>query len=330
MSMTYQTYDTHPAAELFPMMDEREIKEMAEDIRLNGLREPITRCEGKVLDGRNRLKACDRAGVEPSFVELPPGESPVAFVWSKNYARRHLTISQRSMAAIKMQTMTAKESKERMSRGGTLAVRQGVEIIPQAEKGRTRDKIAEMAHVNPHYISDAMAIQEKAPELASKVAAGEMKIPEAMRALQGEGKETGDHDTQGPDMFDATLLVVDLAVGSEDRTRRSDILRTVIHQSIAAQAFNEPAVIAIREHYREGVVESLMPCRSAAPLDESWTELEAKTRIIQCHAFPLKCRRVKARTTTAMCDFDSRAHALKGRIENEIQRLGTKDETSGS
>lgn len=134
MSMTYQTYDTHPAAELFPMMDEREIKEMAEDIRLNGLREPITKCEGKVLDGRNRLKACDRAGVEPSFVELPPGESPAAFVWSKNYARRHLTIHQRSMAAIKMQTMIAKESKERMSRGGTLNVRKGVEIIPQAEK----------------------------------------------------------------------------------------------------------------------------------------------------------------------------------------------------
>ena len=46
MITTPLTYKTHPAAELFPMMVENEIKELAEDIKLNGLREPISMCEG--------------------------------------------------------------------------------------------------------------------------------------------------------------------------------------------------------------------------------------------------------------------------------------------
>lgn len=326
MTTTYHTYDTHPASELFPIMPEGEIKELAEDIRINGLREPITTFDGKVLDGRNRIRACDRAGVEPSFVDLPPGESPTAFVWSKNYARRHLTISQRSMAAINMQTMIAKESKERMSRGGTLAVRKGVEIIPQAEQGRTRDKLAEIAHVNPRYISDAKTIREKAPELASKVAAGEMKIPEAMRVLRGDKGTEGDGAASEPTSIDATLLVIDLAIGSEDRHRRKDILRAVIAESFAGQTCDSPAVITINEHYREGVVQSHMPCHAAAHLEESWTELEARTRIVSCQAFPLKCRRVKPKSIGSNFDLELHASRLKADLEKAAQRLIAKNE----
>ena len=37
------------------------------DIRANGLRIPITTFEGKVLDGRNRERACLLAGVTPVY-----------------------------------------------------------------------------------------------------------------------------------------------------------------------------------------------------------------------------------------------------------------------
>jgi DNA-binding Lrp family transcriptional regulator len=51
----------HPAAELFPLMPEAELKELAEDIKTNGLRAPIVGWasdEGQfLLDGRNRLDA---------------------------------------------------------------------------------------------------------------------------------------------------------------------------------------------------------------------------------------------------------------------------------
>ncbi|NIQ87292.1 MAG: hypothetical protein GTN83_21420 [Acidobacteria bacterium] len=44
-------YETHPAAELFPMMEEPELEALARDIEANGLRQRIVLFEGQVLDG---------------------------------------------------------------------------------------------------------------------------------------------------------------------------------------------------------------------------------------------------------------------------------------
>jgi hypothetical protein len=41
------------------MMDAASLRELADDIRANGLRKPITLLDGKVLDGRNRHEAKD-------------------------------------------------------------------------------------------------------------------------------------------------------------------------------------------------------------------------------------------------------------------------------
>jgi len=49
---------THPAAEMFPMMTDIELRELAADIQKNGLLEPVVLYHGVVLDGRNRLAAC--------------------------------------------------------------------------------------------------------------------------------------------------------------------------------------------------------------------------------------------------------------------------------
>jgi ParB-like chromosome segregation protein Spo0J len=60
---------THPAAELFPMLAEHQLKELADDIRDRGLLEPVWIVEHDgadvILDGRNRWQACVLAGVEP-------------------------------------------------------------------------------------------------------------------------------------------------------------------------------------------------------------------------------------------------------------------------
>ncbi|RWM19641.1 MAG: S-adenosylmethionine-binding protein [Mesorhizobium sp.] len=88
----------HPLAELFPMLSEKEIGELADDIVTYGQREPIVLLKGKVLDGRNRLAACRFAQVEPRFVDFE-GDDPLGFVLSLNLHRRHLTESQRAMVA---------------------------------------------------------------------------------------------------------------------------------------------------------------------------------------------------------------------------------------
>lgn len=98
-------YNIHPAANIFPMMSQEGLRQMAEDIREHGLQEPVWMHQGQVLDGRNRLVACDLAGVAPKFTQWVPRNSddtPYAFVWSKNGPRRHLTTSQRATLAVRM------------------------------------------------------------------------------------------------------------------------------------------------------------------------------------------------------------------------------------
>lgn len=58
----------HPYADEFPMASEEELEELTASVSTVGLIHPIILTpDGLVLDGRNRLEACKRAGVEPIF-----------------------------------------------------------------------------------------------------------------------------------------------------------------------------------------------------------------------------------------------------------------------
>ena len=68
-TVTESGMEFHAYALLFPQANDDVLNSMAADIGKNGLREAITTFEDKILDGRNRYLACQRAGVEPHFEE---------------------------------------------------------------------------------------------------------------------------------------------------------------------------------------------------------------------------------------------------------------------
>ncbi len=288
-------YKTHPATEMFPPVEANDLKELADDIRQNGLREPITLCDGMIIDGRSRLLACMKAGVEPVFKELAAGESPARYAWSKNYTRRHLTTGQRLAAAGKFNELVAKEAKRRMSRGGTLAVRQGMEIIPPHEKGPTRDKLAAMVGTNPHYISDFSMIKREAPDLANEILADKLTIPAAKRKIK-DSKKANKFETDGgetpimaecPVVYQAILTVADVVIGANDLARRDEIVRG-IHEAIKAkQTPAHPWLTIVRERYAQGILQS----HSFAGLDTlppNWESLEPATRMVSCVVTPTR------------------------------------------
>jgi ParB-like chromosome segregation protein Spo0J len=59
----------HPACLLFPKLVGPALDELAADIKDRGLIEPIVLLNGQVLDGKNRLTACQISGVKPRFVQ---------------------------------------------------------------------------------------------------------------------------------------------------------------------------------------------------------------------------------------------------------------------
>lgn len=89
--------DFHELSNKYPLMVGAEFKQLCDDILANGLREPIILFAGKILDGRNRHRACVASGVEPRYEEYV-GDDPEAFVDSLNLHRRHLSAEAQSKA----------------------------------------------------------------------------------------------------------------------------------------------------------------------------------------------------------------------------------------
>jgi N6-adenosine-specific RNA methylase IME4 len=153
----------HPLANIFPLLDDDQFDDFIEDIRVNGLREPIVVFQDAILDGRNRYRACLEAGVEPIF-EPYEGQNPLGYVISLNLRRRHLNASQRAMVAARIATLG--HGGDRSS--GKFAA------CP------TQEQAAEMLNVSERSVRSAREVlDEGVSELAAKVERGEVSVSAA-------------------------------------------------------------------------------------------------------------------------------------------------------
>jgi len=111
----------HPAADLFPMMTDAQLRELGKDIQKNGLQFPlIIDDDRRLVDGRNRLAALEAVGAlefgddgEPCYrgpkggnkrdVEyLCCAQDPYSYVISVNILRRHLTVDDKVKIAAEL------------------------------------------------------------------------------------------------------------------------------------------------------------------------------------------------------------------------------------
>jgi len=164
------------------MMGQAELHELAEDIRQRGQLHPVVMHQGQVLDGRNRLSACEIAGVEPRFMEWTGTGSPTEWVIATNLTRRHLTASQRAVVALDLLPLLEQEAKERQRRSQGRGKKGAKECA--TSNGKASEVAARFTHSNSRYIETVKSIQAKAPEVIEKVRSGQLTVPNARRVAE--------------------------------------------------------------------------------------------------------------------------------------------------
>ena len=173
------TYELHPLCTLFPRLSEAEAASLRDDIKANGLRQPIILHKGMILDGGNRYRACVDAGVEPKFVEFD-GENIVSFVLSANLHRRHLSPGQQ--AAI---VASAQDWAKAQTKGGDRG-NQHTGGKVSADTLATAEDRAAQAGVSIATQKRADKVAKADPELAKQVAHGEVSLPKAVAKVEGK------------------------------------------------------------------------------------------------------------------------------------------------
>lgn len=204
------TGEVHPAAEAWPMLPQEELDELAASIANVGLVEPITiDNEGRLLDGRNRLAACQKACVEPVYV-IHLGD-PIAFIIAKNNDRRHMTTGARAMATAKVLAEAGRRKNGRWQRGAIATSGSGssdwdkrmaeagsvIDYVPlEVDKVIAGDVALDAAYRKARQVKEASEsydarlkkLTEEAPDLAATVT-DDASLAEALGALAARKAE---------------------------------------------------------------------------------------------------------------------------------------------
>ena len=141
--------------------------------------------EGKILDGRNRYRACVELGIEPETTNYT-GNDPVGFSLSLNLHRRHLTSDQRAAIAVDVLPLYEAEAKKRQKQAGEIYGR-GQKVsqsIEQPIKGKATDHAARFFDTNRQYISDLKRIKQEDPDTFEAIKKGEKRLAEVKREAQ--------------------------------------------------------------------------------------------------------------------------------------------------
>ena len=168
--------ESHNLANLFPMMQEHEFVRLKQDIKENGILEDIELYENKILDGRNRHKACLDLGVTPRFKEFEGNhQDALNYVISKNLHRRQLNESQRGLVASRFANLP---------RGGYEYAKSELPI------GTSLEKASKMFNVSVRTIARIREIEKKRPLEIERISRGEVSVGRIYGELKREEAET--------------------------------------------------------------------------------------------------------------------------------------------
>jgi ParB-like chromosome segregation protein Spo0J len=167
-------YEPHPLADIFPLLDKDGLgfNALVADIKERGQQEPIWLFEGKILDGRNRYRACLWLGCDVKVQEYK-GDDPVGHVLSSNLHRRHLDESQRAMVGAKLTNLEVGANQHTKGQGTSI------------------DGASKLLNVGRASIERARKVLAGSPELVAAVEQGKVSVSSAAKTGEIAPKTSG-------------------------------------------------------------------------------------------------------------------------------------------
>ena len=190
----------HPAAEIFPLMKEKELGELTASIERHGLREAISVLGDQILDGRNRYRALQKLGQAGQarhyrdvssqfFFCADMTQTPLDYVIAKNLHRRHLNASQRASVAVAIKQEEAEEAEKRKAatqiKNGQTPVQKN--FSGPGKQGQARDIAAKQLNVSGPMVDMAETVAKHGtPELQAAVRDGKVSVSAAAEIAKEE------------------------------------------------------------------------------------------------------------------------------------------------
>jgi hypothetical protein len=186
----------HPVCELCPPMESDKLRELADDIAANEMQHDVLTCAGDdgvlyILDGKNRLDACELLGwqlvdqkgewhgkimAHVKYLGRLSEKRIITVIKSVNLHRNHYTESQRAMVAAGLANMT--RGNPAFSKSANLPNRQDQEPVSQAQA-------AKMFDVSERSVRTAKKVLDEAPaKIVKAVKSGTLAVSKALQSIK--------------------------------------------------------------------------------------------------------------------------------------------------
>jgi hypothetical protein len=195
-------YIIHPAAALFPLLEETDFEALKSSIEQHGQLLPILIQGQTLLDGRNRLRACIELNIPPKLKEYEGRLTPAELIGDLNLTRRDLEPAERATITMKIFVMARNERNALIQKvAGARGVEggRGHKKTPSQDSGKgfkpdyaevharsTVGQVAKKANVSRYVAEQAAAVVTHAPELVDKILRHEISLRDAAKSVRSK------------------------------------------------------------------------------------------------------------------------------------------------
>lgn len=170
---------------LIPPLSDEEFKQLEENILRDGIREPLVMWhvpngDDILIDGHNRWEiSAKHAGIpfDIKRMTFDTREDVIQWIILNQFGRRNLSAYDRSLLALKLKPLLARQAKKRMKAGKA-------DPVQKSAQGKTRDEVAKVAGVSHDTIHKVEVIEEKAtPRTKQLIRDGKLSINQAYNSV---------------------------------------------------------------------------------------------------------------------------------------------------